>query len=239
MTGDEPEAARRQRPMPSFGVTFAKASTTVSADFITALELLFSTALAKVDPRVTPPQYTQYAIPAYVMAAAAVESFVNEMFLSGFAKMALGDTVVDDVPELERLDLLAKIVVVPQLIFGKTLARGEQPYSDMVILAKLRNEVAHYKMKYKPPSFVRTLAQRGIAVRVPPEQEDGGPHPWANRVSTIQGIMWAHDTMCATARALVSLAPETARSTLAIAQNFGEDHGHRMREQAKARGITV
>jgi hypothetical protein len=81
----------------------------------------------------------------------------------------------------------------------------------MKLLTQLRNELVHYKMGAKPPKTVRALAQRGIAFRVPPEQEPGGPHPWAHRVSTLEGIRWAYNTACATAVALLNLIPDERR----------------------------
>ena len=66
-------------------------------------------------------------------------------------------------------------------------------------------------MKEKPPTVVKVLAQRGVVFSVPPEQEEGGPHPWGDRVSTLEGIRWAHNTTCETAVALLNLIPDERR----------------------------
>jgi hypothetical protein len=117
----------------------------------------------------------------------------------------------DATETLEELDLPQKLIQVPRAVLGRSLEPGQQPHQDMQILVQLRNELVHYKMGVIPPKAVRVLAQRRLASRVPPAQEAGGPHPWANRVSTLEGIRWAHNTACATAVALLNLIPDEMR----------------------------
>src|SRR5206468_12508815 len=96
---------------------------------------------------------------------------------------------------------------VPQLALGRTLPRDQQPYQDFVLLTRVRNELVHYKMGWAP-GFVRTLAQRGIALKVEPEAEEArGGIAWGHRLSTTEGIRWAHNTAVAMVQALARLFP--------------------------------
>jgi len=221
---------------------FGKASVAVSPVLIGHVEDLYSMAMAKIAPTDAPanevsgshregPHRTSLAIPAYILAAAAVEAFVNEVFLSPLALMTLGSwpgeashpKLSGAAKSLERLPLPKKLIRVPQLYLGRLLDQSALAYQDMLLLTDLRHELVHYKMGDKPPKAVRILAQRGIAFRVPPEQEEGGPHPWADRVSTLEGIRWAYNTACATAIALLDLVPEEKRGGLHILRrNFRE-----------------
>ena len=42
--------------------------------------------------RTSRPHYTSLAIPSYILATAAVEAFLNEVFLSSFGRLALGSS---------------------------------------------------------------------------------------------------------------------------------------------------
>jgi hypothetical protein len=154
--------------------------------------------------------FTDHAPSAYLCAGAAVEAFVNEFFISEFAAIALGRTPISAVPRdwVERIELPTKLVLVPQLIANRTLERDRQPYQDMVLLHRLRNELTHYKMA-GAPGFVAELAQRGIALRRDADAEAvGGGLAWAHQVSTTEGIRWAYNTAADTARALVEFLPK-------------------------------
>lgn len=221
---------------------FGKASMGISPVLIGHVEDLYSMAMAKIAPTDAPPNEapgshregphrTSLAIPAYILAAAAVEAFVNEVFLSDLALMTIGSwpgeagnsTLSGKAKSLERLPLPEKLIRVPQLYLGRSLDRGELAYQDMLLLTDLRHELVHYKMGVEPPKAVKILAERGIAIRVPPEWEGGGPHPWADRVSTLEGIRWAYNTACRTAIALLDLVPEEKRRGLdAFRRNFRE-----------------
>jgi len=131
------------------------------------------------------PHWTSLAIPSYILGTAAMEAFLNELFLSSFGRLALGrppdeaDSVMhsDAGRPLEKLDLSTKLIEVPHAVLGRSLNRGQQPHQDMTLLTQLRNELVHYKMEEQPPKAVKVLAQRGIVSPVPPEQEAGGPSP--------------------------------------------------------------
>jgi hypothetical protein len=183
---------------------FAKTSVTISPLLIGHVRHLYTMAVDEIKrrgglqnqgsaPQSAEPHWTSLAILAYILAPAAVEAFINEVFLSDLGLLALsyspseaGHIMPSDTAKaLEKLDLPNKLIEVPRVLLGQSLAPSQQPHQDMKLLTQLRNELVHYKMGAKPPKTVRALAQRGIAFRVPPEQEPGGPHPWAHRVSTL------------------------------------------------------
>src|SRR5438128_631366 len=122
-------------------------------------------------------------------------------------------------------------------------ARGverESPIREMWALVNVRNKLGHYKFAMKPPPGVRLMARQGAATPVPPEQEDGGPQPWADRVSTLEGILWAHDTACRTVRAVMALAPDEYRPRLLpFTSNFDEHYESKMRETAQRQGVEL
>lgn len=225
-------------------IYFGKASTAISPFLIGHVERLYYMARDEIAQKDAPqneegPHRSSLAIPAYILAVAAVEAFVNEMFLSQLALMTIGSwpggagdsTRSGMTKSLERLSLPKKLIRVPQLYFGRSLDRRELAYQDMLLLTDLRHELVHYKMGVEPPKAVKILAERGIAFRVPPEWEEGGPHPWADRVSTVEGIRWAYNTACSIAIALLELIPEEKRGGLdALRHNFREIPGSRDRE---------
>jgi hypothetical protein len=192
---------------------------TISGDLITHVRVLHKMAQDVIAHGGTT-DLTPFAIPAYILAVTAVEAFVNEIFLSDFGSLVLGESrLLPD--EAEKLDVRLKLILFPQFAFGQTLPKAEQPYQDMDLLVKLRNELVHYKMNTKPPTLIKQLAQRKIAMGVPAEEESGGPLSWTDRVSTLEGIRWANNTACETVLALLALAPPEKQPSLArLGHNF-------------------
>jgi hypothetical protein len=169
---------------------------------------------------------TEAALPGYILAATAVEAFVNETFLSDGAHHQTGVTLsTKERDRLEWLPIDKKLIDVPKLIFGRSLTRGQKAVQNMKLLIALRHELVHYKMGLRPPKVVKALALRRLASpAVPPESgEDGGIIPWVARVSTAEGIRWAHNTACAVVQAIVGLAPADASGVWTAATfNFSE-----------------
>lgn len=208
---------------------YAQAAVPISGDLIAHVRLLYHMAKEKVQSMdsiaakdVYGAHLAQFAIPAFIVAVASVESFLNEVFLSDFALINFAESKLP-ADSAEKLELGLKLILLPHFAFGKTLHKDEPPYQDMALLIQLRNELVHYKMRVKPPKLVKDLAQRKIAVPVPHDQEKGGPIPWADRVCTLEGIRWAHNTVCSTVDALVNLAPnEKELHWVPFRQQFNE-----------------
>jgi len=161
--------------------------------------------------------FTRHALPAYIIATSAIETFLNEMFLSP-AVRSLFKKVSDDTKYwewLEKTELPYKLILVPQLFLNRTFTTGKQPYQDMKMLIRLRNELIHYKMPFTEPSLVKDLKQRKIALN------DAGI-TWTHNVSSLKGIFWAHNTICATIKEIISFSSPETHPLLAqlIGNNF-------------------
>jgi hypothetical protein len=166
--------------------------------------------------------YTHLAGPAYISAVAAVEAFLNELVFGPNTEMLIPDSALWQLGQgwIERISISKKLLLVPELLFRQTLERDKQPYQDFDILTKVRNDFVHYKMKGKAPVYVKDLAQRSIALTASPEGPD---YAWVHKLSSSEGIRWAHNTACETVHALVSVIPEGYRSSLAVlAESFVE-----------------
>jgi hypothetical protein len=122
---------------------FAKASATISPVLIGHVKHLYSMAVGEVVKRGSlqdqapvsqnaEPQYTSLAIPGYILATAATEAFLNEVFLSNFGRLALGSSPneVERRSDLEKFDLPSKLIEVPRAVVGRSLNRGQQPHQD-------------------------------------------------------------------------------------------------------------
>jgi len=147
------------------------------------------------------------ALPGYICAAASVEAFVNELFLGigprVFDSSLLG--IREDI--LEGLRLTSKLALLPRACFGKGLDFGTSPMSDMQTLVTIRNEILHYKPGQEP-RCVKDLEQKGYALK--PTLRDGKKFPWTwpDRISTSEGVRWAHNVACRTVQELVDFAKE-------------------------------
>jgi len=111
--------------------------------------------------------YTDHAPPAYVMAVAAIESFFNEIALSDFARFHTRDSPLWECGDewIHRLDLAVKLVMVPQILYGKTFDRGAAPFQDLSLLLKIRNDFVHYKMSSNAPKYVEELERKRLRFR--------------------------------------------------------------------------
>jgi hypothetical protein len=208
------------------GIVTSSAAVSVSGDFILEVRVLYLLGRGEAQKSQQVPRRTRtsHAVSAYILAVAAVEASLNEIFLSESSVMWLGEgTVIHELREqLEYLDLIPKLLILCQLALGKRLSTGQQPIQDMKMLVQLRHALTHYKMSGKVPNFISDLAQRGIATRLP-SGEGEVVSPWVPRVSTMEGIAWAHRTACRTVRAVVALFPEDKQQFLgAYSMNFAE-----------------
>ncbi len=191
--------------------------TTISTDLLFYLRAQYQDALQKMvlskDYSDGINEYTEHAIPAYMIAVSIVETFVNEMLLSptglGFAHKVKTEGFWE---ALENTSLSDKLLFAPEYHFGNTFATNEQPYQDMYMLIKLRNCLVHYKMDFDIPKPVKDLQQRDIALNVP-------NNPWTYSISTTEGIRWAHNTVCETLKKIISFATSDNHPILAEYNN--------------------
>ena len=157
--------------------------------------------------------YTPHAYSAYVSAVASIEAFVNEVFLGWMCRSEYPQSPLWQIPEnsLWRMDLQLKLIVIPQLLFGSTFARDQQPFQDFALLCRVRNDMVHFKMQFKAPKYIQTLEQRKVAF----VRSVGQTSPWPLKLACTEGIRWAHNAACKVAQGLAAYVPEHQRQDLA------------------------
>ncbi len=143
---------------------------------------------------------------AYIIAVAAVEAFVNELFLGDAMRIALTDRPLYAFSEgfIDRWDLLQKIEYFPMLAFGAGIRKDNQTWEDIKSLVRLRNELTHYKLIIVP-EVLTSLIQRGIML--PRSSDPDVSIPWISHVGCSEGVRWAHNAACAAVRAIGTLVP--------------------------------
>lgn len=203
-------------------------STTISGNLIYHVRLHYDQALNQIISgnvvRYGINGYTDHAIPSYILAVATVEAFVNEAFLNQWSKLISKDSPLWNLSKdyLERLELTNKLIIVPELLFQKSFHRNIQPYQDMAILIKIRNIFVHYKMTYEAPRLIKTLDEKGITLKSN-KKDDGADFAWTHKLSSSEGIRWAHNTVCNVIQKLASYAPEDRLKNdpiLSLAKHF-------------------
>ena len=204
-------------------MTEAHITATISPDLVfsvrSTLDLSFALAVKGSVRRIGINSYTPHAFAAYVASVASVEAFVNETFLGWVCRSSFEGSALWDIPTetLEKTDLLLKLVLVSQLLFGKRFERGKQPLQDFALLCRIRNDIVHFKMQFREPKYVRNLCNRKIALVDEPDEVG----PWPHKLSSSEGIRWAHNTACAVVQQLVSFIPPGERDHLGhLATNF-------------------
>ncbi|GEM_PF-2169383 len=213
-------------------------SVTFSPTFISHVRLLYGLALDQLVSEKTSREgincYTDFAGPAYVSAVAAIEAFINEIIFGAPTKYILRESPLWALDQkwVEKLEILNKLVIIPHLLFNKSFERDSQPYQDMTLLVKIRNDFVHYKMEEKVPGYVKPLEDRGIALPAPSEF---GDYVWVHKLSTSEGIRWSHNTVCKVAKTLVSFIPEEHKPIMfaSLLQNFVEIPGELARDRLR------
>lgn len=98
-----------------------------------------------------------YAIGAIVMAVAALEASINELYLEAVDRNthALGALTAEQIAQLEvlwesvdRTNILAKYQLVLAVCGKERFAKGAEPYQSADALIDLRNAVVHFKPEW-------------------------------------------------------------------------------------------
>lgn len=215
-----------------------KSGVTVSGDLISHVRRIYEMALEDIlsgkGVRRGVNGYTRHALPAYVITVAAVEAFVNEAFLSFVAQQFFKESPLWNLPRdwTEKIELSKKLILIPQLLFGRSLSRDSQPYQDMALLIKVRNDLVHYKMKGEPPKYLRSLDERRISLTA-----RNPDYLWPHKMSSSEGIRWAHNTACETIQAAVHCITPKNYPLRSLAQNFSPISDSYVRDWFVAHGI--
>lgn len=153
--------------------------------------------------------YTDHAIPSYILAVATVEAFLNESLLSDWSKLLSKKSPLWNLSDdyLENIDIANKLIILPELLFNQTFSRDKQPYQDMAKLIKIRNIFVHFKMKHGTPKFIKDLDQKGFSLKASIPQDKGADFAWTQKLSSSEGIRWAHNTACNIIQAISTFAP--------------------------------
>jgi len=153
---------------------------------------------------------------AVVFAFIALEAFINE--LSDFANEAHADPSLSALGSLMKDLNAARTSISERFQFARWILskepfdKGQQPYQDFLLLAKLRNAIIHLPPDKTPsdPSepridsltFLETLRQKGLIG----ESRDAVASFLAE-ISTPEMARWACDTTAAMVRSIVEVLP--------------------------------
>jgi len=200
------------------------AATTISFELIMRVREFYTMAYQEISSNerkqvISDNGITDYAIPSYILSVAAVEAFVNEMFLgigSDFLKgSSFGKLSRDKLQQLRKINLRDKLIDLPELAFDqKVFNRGHQPFQDMNYLINVRDSFVHYKMGIDPEykGAFDYLVKKGIALNFP----DDPNRFWASDSSTFEGIRWAHNTALKIIKNIIDTAIKTNRHPILI-----------------------
>lgn len=104
--------------------------------------------------------------------------------------------------DLSKLNLQTRVRLATRIICDRTFEKGQQPFQDFDKLVKIRNGIVHFQMQDAPLKVVNDLSQRKIAW---PEKIGGTTNIWVNRISTIECMRWAINTISETTAELRQL----------------------------------
>lgn len=208
-------------------------SVTISGSLIHQVRLLYQNSLNDwFKKRNTLRQginiYTESALPSFILCVSAVESLLNEAFISILSHHTISPSSSFKLMEkdsLEKIEIDQKLLLFPFLAFGKTFNKSAQPFQDFKMLVKLRNEIVHYKMKLKTPSFFQPLADRNIAfnhkLSVDEQKNSKIITIWINDINTTEAIRWGHNTVCNIVNEILNFIPVEQKSMFSdLASNF-------------------
>ena len=201
---------------------FGNAVTTVSGSLINHVRMLYEMAMLDLFSEEQKPTeingYSKHVLPGYIIILAAVEAFINEVFLDISAEVEMKEAPLWKFPRewIEKIEISKKVILIPQLLFNKSLERDKQPFQDFALVVKIRNDLVHYKLRENPPKYIKDLDQRGILLKSPAIVD----YPWPNKLSCSEGIRWAHNTACQLVTEIVSYAEGVDYILLRQAKNF-------------------
>ena len=229
------------------------AATIISVDLILRVRDFYAMAYQEIssDERkqvMSDNGLTDYAIPSFILSVAAVEAFVNEIFialgwvfLKGTSWVRLSQDEIDELSkklsqdEIEKLSedeidnfrvkksLGYKLIQFPKLAFDQEVFNsGCPPYQDMNYLIKVRDSFVHYKMKLEPENegIFDYLVREEIALKSPNDPN----RFWANDLCTFEGIRWAHNTVLKIIKDIVDTAVKTNRHQILV--TMGTQNGN-------------
>lgn len=76
-----------------------------------------------------------------IFCALAVEAFINDYAIDHLSRSYFDN-------HLDKLDLLSKWVLIPRIVTGSQLEKGNKPIQDLDWLIKHRNKLVHFKSQF-------------------------------------------------------------------------------------------
>jgi hypothetical protein len=150
--------------------------------------------------------YTSDALAVFPLSVFAFEAYFNTWLFSIVPAFQLSPSGVKFLTEqreaLARLELGTRVLLVNQIACGQTFDRGKQLFQDFANLVKVRNAIVHFQMQEAPLETVRHLSERKIAW---PEKIDKSRWSWVHRISTVESMRWAINTVSKTTAELSKL----------------------------------
>jgi hypothetical protein len=80
----------------------------------------------------------EYVLNTIIFSALSVEAYIYD-----YAARNLTDSFVKE--HLDKLDIVSKWIIIPRLITGKTISKGEKAYCLLKNLISVRNSIVHNK----------------------------------------------------------------------------------------------
>jgi hypothetical protein len=141
-------------------------------------------------------RHTFLAPPAFLCAAAFMEAYVNERYLSQFARFTYPNSEAWKLSEQEfaRIDWMKfkhKIRKLPKLLANKIVDAQAPAVRDARVLYEVRNAITHYRFIFGSDGekLADGLEKRGLGrPRLP------GNLTWVQRISTVRVMQWAYNT---------------------------------------------
>ena len=150
--------------------------------------------------------YTNDALAVFPLAVTTFEAYFNTNLLSIVPSFNLSPSGSDLLREhreaLSGLDLHTRVLLLTRIACGKTFDQGRQPFMDFCNLIKIRNALVHFQMQEAPLKVVDDLTQRRIAW---PERIGKSTWAWVDRISTVECMRWAINTVSSTTAELQQL----------------------------------
>lgn len=140
--------------------------------------------------------WTHHALAVFPLAVAVWEAYLNEQIMGKLTWPEHRGNVLATNRELqdlvERSDIKKKSILLPQLFYGETFEKGEQPYQDFTKLVDIRNSIVHYKPYDYPKNAVIYLEKKQITLFSP----KNSILSWPMALESSECIRWAINTVC-------------------------------------------
>ncbi|WP_159520254.1 hypothetical protein [Sunxiuqinia indica] len=137
---------------------------------------------------------SQQSITAFPLAIAVWESLLNEVFLSDIVRHHYRDNLLVEISnEAERWDLKTKTLMYPKFLFGKTFDKTSHNFANFQTIAKIRNDIIHYKFSlYEgPDKAMKNLRSLNVSYPKPKDVKC----PWHMEIETSECVRFCINTI--------------------------------------------